>query len=92
MIELVIDKIDGYNYYLNDGDKEYMINIEFYDIDKMPRVNDKIYMNRELLNEKMLNIGALNGVYGREIKDKNDKDIVVLKIDEKMIYFKKYYG
>lgn len=92
MIELVIDKIDGYNYYLNDGDKEYMINIEFYDIDKMPRVNDKIYMNRELLNEKMLNIGALNGVYGREIKDKNDKDIVVLKIDEEMIYFKKYYG
>lgn len=43
MIKLLINKIDGYNYYLNDvnsGDS-YVINIEFYG-DK-PAVNDYLY-------------------------------------------------
>ena len=59
MIKLLINKIDGYNYYLNDvnsGDS-YVINIEFYG-DK-PAVNDYLYLSYPLTKEKILNIGQL---------------------------------
>ena len=53
MIKLLIKKIDGYNYYLNDvnsGDS-YVINIEFYG-DK-PAVNDYLYLSYPLTKEKI---------------------------------------
>ena len=45
MIKLLINKIDGYNYYLNDvnSDDSYVINIEFYG-DK-PAVNNYLYLS-----------------------------------------------
>ena len=56
MIKLLINKIDGYNYYLNDvnSDDSYVINIEFYS-DK-PAVNDYLYLSYPLTKEELLNM------------------------------------
>ena len=44
MNKLIIENIDGYNYILKDtNNKSYNINIEFYDIDVLPKVGDIIY-------------------------------------------------
>ena len=46
MKKLVIKKIDHYDYLLQDGKKKnYMINIQFYDINTIIEVNDILYMD-----------------------------------------------
>ena len=93
MVELKIVKIDGYNYYLIDNNNnEYNFNIEFYDLEIMPKVNDKIYMNKILLREKLFCFGRLNGINGIKIKNALDEDIMVVKIDNELVYLKRYYG
>ena len=53
--KMVIKKIDHYDYLLQDGKKKnYMINIQFYDINTIIEVNDILYIDEKLLKEKML--------------------------------------
>ena len=96
MIKLIIENIDGYNYILKDSNnKSYNINIEFYDIDVLPKVGDIIYINNKLLNKinnNVVSFGKLDGIYGRTITDENDEDIISLSIQDKIIYLKRYYG
>ena len=95
MIKLIIDKVEGYNYYLIDNNnKKYKINIEFYNIENKPKEKDIIYMNKELLNEINipLSFGPLLVKYGRKIESAEDKDILVLVSDNKKEYLKRYYG
>ena len=96
MIKLIIENIDGYNYILKDtNNKSYNINIEFYDIDVLPKVGDIIYINNKLLNKinnNIVSFGKLDGIYGRKITDENDEDIISLSIQDKIIYLKRYYG
>ena len=96
MIKLIIENIDGYNYILKDtNNKSYNINIEFYDIDVLPKVGDIIYINNKLLNKinnNVVSFGKLDGIYGRTITDENDEDIISLSIQDKIIYLKRYYG
>ena len=96
MIKLIIKNIDGYNYILKDSNnKSYNINIEFYDIDVLPKVGDIIYINNKLLNKINNNIasfGKLDGIYGRTIIDENDEDVIGVSIHDKVIYLKRYYG
>ena len=96
MIKLIIENIDGYNYILKDSNnKSYNINIEFYDIDVLPKVGDIIYINNKLLNKinnNVVSFGKLDGIYGRTITDENDEDVIGLSIQDKIIYLKRYYG
>ena len=96
MIKLIIESIDGYNYILKDSNNEsYNINIEFYDIDVLPKVGDKIYINNKLLNKinnNVVSFGKLDGIYGRKITDENDEDVIGISIHDKVIYLKRYYG
>ncbi len=96
MIKLIIENIDGYNYILKDSNnKSYNINIEFYDVDVLPKVGDIIYINNKLLNKinnNVVSFGKLDGIYGRTITDENDEDIISLSIQDKIIYLKRYYG
>ena len=96
MNKLIIENIDGYNYILKDtNNKSYNINIEFYDIDVLPKVGDIIYINNKLLNKinnNVVSFGKLDGIYGRKITDENDEDIIGLSIQDKIIYLKRYYG
>ena len=96
MIKLIIENIDGYNYTLKDNDNNiYNINIEFYDVDVLPKVGDIIYINNKLLNKinnNIVSFGKLDGIYGRTITDENDEDVIGLSIQDKIIYLKRYYG
>lgn len=96
MIELVIKDISGYNYYLIDKNGyEYNLNIEFYDLENKPKINDKIYMNKSLLSKPInqtLSFGSLVGNYGRKITSSDDEDIIILKRNDKNIYLKRFYG
>ncbi len=93
MRKLIINKIDNYNYELQDKDDNiYNINIEFYDLNKKIHVGDVLYMDEELLKEKMLNFGSLDNECGKVITDSSDKDIVVLVINDEKNYLKRIYG
>ena len=96
MIKLIIESIDGYNYILkNSNNESYNINIEFYDIDVLPKEGDIIYINNKLLNKinnNVVSFGKLDGIYGRKITDENDEDVIGLSIQDKIIYLKRYYG
>ena len=96
MNKLIIESIDGYNYILKDSNnKSYNINIEFYDIDVLPKEGDIIYINNKLLNKinnNVVSFGKLDGIYGRKITDENDEDVIGISIHDKVIYLKRYYG
>ena len=96
MIKLIIENINGYNYTLKDNENNsYNINIEFYDIDELPKVGDIIYINNKLLNKinnSVISFGKLDGIYGRKIADENDEDVIGVSIQDKVIYLKRYYG
>lgn len=94
MKRLKILNVDNHNYVLEDKDKnKYKLYLEFYDINTFPKENDYLYINELLLNEKgLLSFGSLTGIYGRDIIDEQDKDIIVLIINNEKICLKRYYG
>ena len=92
MKKLEINKIDNYQYELKDNNKIYHFNIEFYNLEKEPKVGDYIYMSEKLLQEEysVLNFDILDSGYDRNIKTK--EDLVTLLIDNEKIYLKRVYG
>ena len=95
---LVVEK-NNRNYILEDGEKkQYNLRMTFFDLEKEISVGDHISMHKELLDRNYKEysneyyFGALDEVYGREIKSKEDIDFVVLECDNKKIYLKRFYG
>ncbi len=78
--------------------KNYIFNFEFYDIEQLPTSGDYIYISNELLNPNskeysdFYSFGDVNSSYGRKITSDNDRDIIVLEINNKKIYLKRFYG
>ena len=95
MVKLIIEKIDGFKYYLRDNSNNvYQLNLEFYDISRNPHTGEYIFMDSSLLKEKnsALCFGPILGKYGRNIENENNPDIMVLVIDNSKIFLKRYYG
>ncbi len=95
MKKLEINKIDNYQYELKDiNNKIYHFNIEFYNLEKNPKIGDYIYISEKLLQEEysLLSFDTLDSKYGRNIKNEEDEDLVILLIDNKKIYLKRVYG
>jgi len=99
MEKLKIDKIENNFYHLVDkNNKEYELNLTFYDLEEEPMVGDYIYFNKELLNPNYIEysttyfFGPLEEQYGREIQTKNDIDLIKVKIKDKTIYLKRFFG
>ena len=99
MIKLQIEKKDGYIYNLKDkNEKIYILNLEFLDIEEVPREGDFIEISAELLNPKYAGystsytFGDLDNKYGKENIKMNDLDVVKLEIHGKEIYLKRLYG
>lgn len=92
MKKLIVKSIEKFTYTLSDGIIDYQFNFEFYDID----VNneDIIYIHESLLgkNHELLAFGPIDGIYGRNIINENDPDILVVKKDDNLTYLKRYYG
>ena len=99
MKKLQIIKKDNYQYLLENTDGErYIFNLEFYDIAKDPDENDYIYMADSLLDRDYQEynssyaFGSFGSVYGRDIRDNDNPDIVVLEIAGERTYLERYYG
>lgn len=99
MEKLKILKIENNLYKLIDKNKkEYDFNLTFYDLTEKLQVGDYIYLNKELLNPNYKEysttyfFGPLEEQYGREIKTKEDIDLMKVKIKDKTIYLKRFFG
>ena len=84
MKKVRVKSIDGYNYVLEDSDKTYILNIEFYDTEVI--VGDYIYISDTVLNEdNVFSFGPINRVC-------KDEDIIKLVHNNEEIYLQRYYG
>ncbi len=99
MVKLEILNIDGYKYNLKDeDDKNYIINLEFLDVEEKPKIGEYIYMNKELLNSGYEGystsyiFGSLENKYGKENISIDDIDVIKLVLGKEEIYLKRLYG
>ena len=95
-VDLVIERVNDYKYFLKDSDmNEYILNMEFYDIDKIPSVGDKINMHKNMINNLdnyLYVFGSVDRIYGKKIDNLLDEDIIILLMNNKKIYLKRFYG
>ena len=98
MIKLKIVNIDGYKYNLEDEDEHnYIINLEFFDVEEKLKIGNYIYINRELLNSKYegystsYTFGSLENKYGKENISIDDIDVIKVILGKEEIYLKRLY-
>ena len=99
MEKLRIEKIENNNYVLvNKSGEKFEFNLTFYDLEENLSKGDFLYFNKELLNpeykeySKTYFFGPLDEVSGREIKSKDDIDLIKIKLGDKTIYLKRFFG
>lgn len=98
MKKFKIKSVDDYNYILEENDNTYDLNLEFYDIENLPKENDYIYMSEKLLDkhydeyDTQYCFGALDSEYGRLVHEETQEEVVMLVIDNKKIYLKRLFG
>ena len=99
MEKLKILNIENNLYKLIDKNKkEYEFNLTFYDLTEELQAGNYIYLNKELLNPNYIEysntyfFGSLEEQYGREIQTKDDIDLMKVKIKDKTIYLKRFFG
>jgi hypothetical protein len=85
MKKLQIKKVNNYEYTLIDKEKEYILNIEFYDIEK-PNIGDYIYLPNKILEENILYS------FGPIKRNAKDEEYIKLDIKGSSIYLQRYYG
>ena len=99
MVELeIINKIN-FKYNLKDeNEKKYELNLEFFDIEEIPKIGDKIYISAELLNPKYAGystsytFGNLKSKYGKKDVKLTDIDVMKIVTNKMEIYLKRLYG
>ena len=99
MIKMEIVKKDNYIYELKDEkENKYTLNLDFCDIEEIPKVGDYIYISAELLNPKYAGystsytFGKLENKYGKENISMNDIDVIKVVTSNLEIYQKRLYG
>lgn len=96
MIKLIVKDINGYDYKLIDiYNREYKINIEFYDLKDNPKIGDLIYISESLLkdiNNSIAYFGKIDEKYGKMTKEELKDEIICLKINNMEIHLKRFYG
>ena len=91
MIKLIIVSIKDNQYTLESDNKTYNLIIQFYG-DKVPKVNDIIYIPSKILNE--INIyayGPLNSVYSKNV-DVIEEELIKVVTEKEEYYLQRYYG
>lgn len=88
IIIIEIISINNYDYTLTDGNNNYNLNLEFYDLDTKLNIGDIIYIPRKLL----INNGVY--AYGKIIKSEkqNIEEYIKIIYNNKEIYLQRYYG
>lgn len=100
MAKLKILKVIDDEYLLKDIEsaKHYKFTLSFYGLDKKPKQGDIIELHNNLLDtnyieySKTYRFGPLEEVYGRNIKSSKDKDCILLIMDDKKMFLKRFFG
>ena len=88
MLKLKIFEINNYNYILlDDENKKYNLNIEFYGF--IPQVNDLVYIYEKNIKENIL---YTYGPVGDKYTKNEYEDIIKIERDNKYVYLQRYYG
>ena len=88
MIKTEIISINNYDYILSDGNSNYHLNLEFYDLDNKLNIGNIIYIPKKLLkNNSVYTYGKIN-----EDKKENDDEYIKIISNNKEIYLQRYYG
>ena len=82
MIKTEIISINNYDYILSDGNSNYHLNLEFYDLDNKLNIGNIIYIPKKLLkNNSVYTYGKIN-----EDKKENDDEYIKIISNNKEIY------
>lgn len=99
MVSLKIEEINKNLYKLKDMNEDvYELILKFLDIDVIPKINDIIYMNEQLLSENyegysdFYTFGSLDNIYGKENIYLDDIDVIQVCFSGKKLYLKRLYG
>lgn len=88
MIKTEILNINNYDYILSDGNNNYNLNLEFYDLDNKLNIGDIIYIPSKLLiNNGVYSYGKINGK-----ENNNTNENIKIITNNKEIYLQRYYG
>lgn len=88
MIKTEIISINNYDYILSDGNSNYHLNLEFYDLDNKLNIGNIIYIPKKLLkNNSVYTYGKIN----KNKKENTDEYIKIIS-NNKEIYLQRYYG
>ena len=91
MIKLTIIDIKEYTYIFSNNNKIYEVNIEFLG-EKKPKINDIIYINSKILEEKnTYTYGPLNSKYSKNI-DITEEELIKIITAKEEYYLQRYYG
>lgn len=99
MKKLIVKNINDRNYTLInlENKKEYNFTLTFYGIDKI-KEGTIFYFHKELLDPEYSEysteyyFGPIDEVYGREIKCKNDIDLICVEINNEKTFLKRFFG
>lgn len=88
MIKTEIISINNYDYILSDGNSNYYLNLEFYDLDNKLNIGNIIYIPKKLLkNNSVYTYGKIN-----ENKKENTDEYIKIISNNKEIFLQRYYG
>ena len=88
MIKTEIISINNYDYILSDGNSNYHLNLEFYDLDNKLNIGNIIYIPSKLLkNNSVYTYGKIN-----ENKKENTDEYIKIISNNKEIFLQRYYG
>lgn len=91
MLKLKVLDIEEYNYVLENNNKRYRINLNFLG-DKIPRINDLIYVDEFLIEEvNLYTYGPLNGKYAKK-ENVDYHEIMKVVSSNEEYYLQRYYG
>ena len=86
LLKLKVVSVDNYNYIFEYDDRRIQRRIQFYSNTK-PKVNDNVYVSRDILEEDMLAYGHITN-----IEELSNKIIFIIERNDTKIYLKRYYG
>ncbi len=93
----VIQREENKYYLMSDDNEGYLLNINFLKVEDCDRIKN-IYISSELLDKNYYEysnyytFGKLFQSAGRKICERTIQDIVIIEIDNKLIYLQRLYG
>ena len=94
MIKCEIEKVEDYNYTIRDLDNEmHILNMDFYGLLKKPSIGDYLYIKEELLNSQIpLYFEVMPSLNKEAFLRLNEKEFLLLVIENQEYYLKRVYG